>query len=198
MLASITPLGERSRKSRWGTTFAWFVAGAMVGGAAIGAALGGFGLLMNDELGASIDVRTAVIAVALAIGAAWDLNAIPLPLPTTRRQVNAYWIGYYRGWVVGAGFGFQLGLGVGTIVSSALVYSVLLASLIAGSIGTGLAIGIAFGLARGLALLPAVIVTTPDRLLQLSRWLAANEERARSVASALALMSACALLAQSL
>ncbi len=198
MLASITPLGERSRRSRWGVTFAWFVTGATAGGAAIGAVLGGVSELLNRGLSPSTEVRACTVAAVLAIAAAWDLQVIRWSLPTTRRQVNAYWIGHYRGWVVGLGFGFQLGLGIGTIASTALVYAILLAAVLAGSLVAGLAIGVAFGLARALALLPASRITTPARLFEMSSWVAEHESRASRCASTVALLCAGALIISSL
>src|ERR1044072_8666234 len=39
MLSQLTPVGEASRGYRYRTTAAWFVAGAIVGGATLGAAM---------------------------------------------------------------------------------------------------------------------------------------------------------------
>ena len=39
MLGSITSLGERSRGRHWAVTYAWFVIGALAGGAVLAAAL---------------------------------------------------------------------------------------------------------------------------------------------------------------
>ena len=154
MLASITPLGERARGSRWGLTVAFYVTSAGLAG----------GLLwsVDDALGA----RAAVLAGALALGLALDLGG---RLPTLRRQVNEDWLREYRGWVYGAGFGGQLGVGVTTIVTTSLVYATLLAALLSASAVRGAAIGAAFGLARGATLLAGARVRQPEDLARLHR-----------------------------
>src|SRR2546425_862992 len=43
MLASIHPLGERARRSRWGVTVTAYLLGSVAGGAGAGAALGAMG-----------------------------------------------------------------------------------------------------------------------------------------------------------
>jgi sulfite exporter TauE/SafE len=165
MLASITPLGERARGSRWGLTVAFYVTSAGLAGAALGAVAGLAGGLLwsvDDALGA----RAAVLAGALALGLALDLGG---RLPTLRRQVNEDWLREYRGWVYGAGFGGQLGVGVTTIVTTSLVYATLLAALLSASAVRGAAIGAAFGLARGATLLAGARVRQPEDLARLHR-----------------------------
>src|SRR5215212_3477402 len=118
MLASITPLGERARGSRWGLTVTFFVVASLAAGAALGALLGGLGsVVWPAPSGGSGDARLAVLAVALAVGLALDLRG---RLPSPRRQVNEDWLREYRGWVYGAGFGGQLGAAVTTIVTTSL------------------------------------------------------------------------------
>jgi sulfite exporter TauE/SafE len=165
MLASITPLGERARGSRWGLTVAFYVASATLAGAAAGALAGALGSLVwqGDE---ALDVRAAVLAGALVVGFALDLGG---RLPTLRRQVNEDWLREYRGWVYGAGFGGQLGLGVTTIVTTSLVYVTLLAAFLSGGLARGAAVGAAFGLARGATLLAGARVTQPSDLTRLHR-----------------------------
>ena len=53
MLASIHPLGERSRRQRWGVTFGAFVAGSLAGGVLVGSAAGLAGHLLDPHLGTS-------------------------------------------------------------------------------------------------------------------------------------------------
>ena len=170
MLASITPLGERARGSRWGLTVAFYVASAALAGAAAGALAGLLGSLVwsGDE---ALDLRAAILAGALAVGFALDLRG---RLPTLRRQVNEDWLREYRGWVYGAGFGGQLGLGVTTIVTTSLVYATLLAAFLSAGVVRGLAIGAAFGFARGATLLVGAWVRRPADLARLhqgiDRW----------------------------
>lgn len=170
MLASITPLGERARGSRWGVTVAFYVASATLAGALAGAAAGLLGSLVWSG-GEALDARAAVLAGALAVGLALDLGG---RLPTLRRQVNEDWLREYRGWVYGAGFGGQLGLGVTTIVTTSLVYATLLAAFLSAGALRGAAIGAAFGFARGATLLAGARVRQPADLARLhgriDRW----------------------------
>jgi hypothetical protein len=170
MLASITPLGERSRGFSWGVTASAFAVGAVATGALGGAAGGALGSLA--PAGRWRDVAALVLLVAaLAV----DASALRRRLPTTRRQVNEDWMGRYRGWVYGVAFGAQLGAGVVTIVTSAAVYAAVLGTLLAGSVGAGAAIGAVFGATRALSLLPARRVTDPAALGRLHRRLAGAE-----------------------
>lgn len=170
MLASITPLGERGRGTRWGVTVAWFFVGALVAGVVVGGLLGAMGAVIVRAAGTGETSRTLMIA-ALAV-AAGVIDLLPgVTAPTWRRQVNPYWLGRYRGWVVGAGFGFQLGTGVATVVTTATVYATLVIAVIAGSPAAGAAIVGAFGLARSIAVLPAGRVRAPADLMALSGWI---------------------------
>src|SRR6478609_6746597 len=114
MLASITPLGERSRGFSWGVTASAFAVGAVGAGALAGAAAGAVGSLAPDGTWRDI-AALALLALALVV----DASPLRRRLPTTRRQVNEDWLTRYRGWVYGIGFGAQLGTGLATIVTSA-------------------------------------------------------------------------------
>src|SRR5581483_3295298 len=152
MLASITPLGERGRGSRWEVTVVAHVLGATVGGAVLGAVLGSAGLALEGGENWRLGVLAAVAAAALML----DLGPVHVPGPN--RQVNERWLDEYRGWVYGLGFGTQLGLGVTTIVSSAATYVALAAAFLAGGPGSGAIVMGAFGLVRGLTLLTGAAV----------------------------------------
>src|SRR6185437_13390920 len=179
MLASITPLGERSRGFSWGVTASAFAVGAVGAGALAGAALGALGSLApsgtwRDTAG------LAAIVVALAV----DVTPLRRHLPTTRRQVNEDWMARYRGWVYGVAFGAQLGTGVVTVVTSAAVYAAALGTLLAGSVGAGAVIGAAFGAVRALSLLPARRVIDPADLVRLHDALERAESPVRRAALA--------------
>lgn len=169
MLASITPLGERGRRMRWGRTVVAYVVGSVLGGAAIGALLGGFGALVPSHPGPTM--TALLVAATCLVAAGLDLRGGHLPTP--RRQVDEEWLRRYRGWVYGVGFGLQLGLGVVTIVTTAAVYATLVLAALTWSVGGGAAVGAAFGLVRALPVLAAARVTTPDRLAALHHRLAA-------------------------
>ena len=161
MLGSITPLGERGRGSRWGITVSAYMIGSAAGGAALGAALGWIG----SHLDAGMNLRLAILGVAIAAGIAFDLHLGGLRLPSTRRQVDEAWRASYRGWVWGLTFGAQLALGVITVVTTAMVYVTWLAALLTGSAAAGALIGLAFGLARALPILSVAHVRTSGQLL---------------------------------
>jgi hypothetical protein len=161
MLASITPLGERGRRMRWGTTVAAHVAGSALGGAATGALAGSLGWLLLRHVG--WDGRLAFLAVLLAAGLVLDLaDSVPGP----PRQVDESWLDRYRGWAYGAGFGFQLGAGIVTIVSASAVYVALGAAMATASPAAGAAMGAAAGLLRGATLLAATRLRTPEQLVR--------------------------------
>jgi MFS family permease len=191
MLASITPLGERARGSRWGLTVAFFVAGSTLAGAAAGAAAGALGHLVWRPIGA-IDARIALLAAAIATGLALDLAR---RLPTPRRQVNEDWLREYRGWVYGAGFGGQLGVGITTIVTTSLVYVTLLAAFLSAGAATGAAIVGLFGAARGAGLLVGARVRRPADLARLHTAIDAWRPRVRATMLAAEAGLAVALLA---
>lgn len=191
MLASITPLGERGRGMRWGRTIVAYVVGSVLGGAAVGGLLGGFGALLPVRPGST--VTAVLVAVTCLLAGGLDLGE--RVLPTLHRQVNEDWLHRYRGWVYGAGFGFQLGLGVVTIVTTATVYATLVLAVLTWSVGGGLAVGATFGLVRALPVLAAVRVTTPDRLAALHRRLASSSANAHRAAVALPCLVGAAALA---
>ena len=137
MLASITPLGERSRRQQWAITVAALIVGSAAAGAAVGAALAATGRLL--PLGASS--RLVLLLGIAAVAVVLELRPFGVRLPTHRRQVDESWLLRYRGWVYGIGFGGQLGVGVWTIVATSAVYVAFVAELLARDVAAGLAIG---------------------------------------------------------
>jgi hypothetical protein len=196
MLTSITPLGERSRGSRWGVTVTFLILGALISGAATGLLAGAVGeLALGDVSGRT---RLAALVLLVAAGLAFELRLGGLRLPTVRRQVNENWLGAYRGWVYGLGFGLQLGCGVATIVTTAAVYLALFAAVLSVSAAGGLAIGATFGLLRGLAVMPAHGAGTPEGLGEVARRLGRLEAPVADLTRggiAAALIAGAALLA---
>ena len=176
MLTSITPLGERGRRRRWGSTTAWYVAGSIVGGAGIGVLAGLIGLAL-----AQWDAGGTVVLIVAALGClvAAISDGRGLRPYSWRRQVDETWLGRYRGWVVGGGFGIQLGFGVVTIVSSASVYATLLLAALTRSFWGGLLVGTAFGLVRALPLLTVRRVTSNEALAGLHRQVNVSAPMAR-------------------
>lgn len=151
MLSSITPLGERSRNSRWSRTVAGYVIGSVLSAVLVGSLLGALGSLLSDSFRSSPPVLAA-LAATFVLGYAVDRRAQGDGVPSWRRQVDREWIGRYRGWVTGLGFGLQLGLGFVTIITSTTTYAVFLAQALTGRWWAGALIGLVFGLVRALPL----------------------------------------------
>ena len=172
MLASITPLGERGRRSNWRVTVSAFLLAATAAGAAAGALLGALGAVALPA-----HPRLAVLLVAIAV--ALVLDGLPRSVPGPRRQVDERWLDEYRGWVYGAGYGAQLGLGVTTVVSSAATYVALLAAFLTASAPAGAGILGCYGALRGLTPLAAAGVRSERQLLAFHRGLARWRTRAR-------------------
>ena len=170
MLSTITPIGERGRGHRFASTAAWFVTGAVLGGATLGAgaALAAAGVAALDL---SPDARVGFAAVLAAVTISSDLALGGFRLPSHTRQVNEGWLGRYRSWVYGGGFGWQIGVGLATYVTTAAVYLMLALAALTGSPLTAVAIVTGFGLVRGLAVLLGRGLTTPARMLALHRRL---------------------------
>ena len=158
MLASITPLGERSRHQRWWLTVSALMLGGVTAGAIAGAALAVTGQLLPAGVNRRLELLLAVAIAALV------LELLGVYTPTHRRQVDEAWLHRYRGWVYGLGFGGQLGVGISTIVTTWNVYVLLAAELLAPTITTGAAIGAAFGLVRGATVLTTARIDSPSRL----------------------------------
>ncbi len=190
MLASITPLGERSRASSWNVTATAFVIGATVAGGLAGGMLGALGSLLP----AGEHARAVTLAGVLAAALAFDATPLRRRLPSSRRQVDEDWLGRYRGWVYGIGFGAQLGVGVVTIVTTALVYAALACALLCPSVSAGVLVGICFGGVRGLSLLPARRARDPGSLVALHRRVQELERPARTVAICLELLALAVVL----
>ena len=192
MLASITPLGERGRRSSWKLTTTMHVLGSLAGGMATGALAGLLGWLALD--GVAIHARVAALAVALALGFGWELARRRVPGP--RRQVDERWLVRYRGWVYGLGYGVQLGAGLTTVVVSSAVYIVPLAAFLSARPSTGAIIGAVAGTLRGATVLVGARVVTPARLMAFHARMRSLEHPVRGAALLvqLALAGAAALL----
>src|SRR3954447_15132582 len=173
MLSSISPLGERARRARWGLTVAAYLVGSLLGGAAVGVLSALLGGLVPSSVRSSLPA-TLLVALLVLGGLLLDVRAHGGGLPSWRRQVDEDWMARYRGWVYGLGYGVQLGAGVVTIVTSSTVYAVLVLAAWSGHVGVGLALGLVFGLVRALPVLSLHDVQAPGDLHRLfervERW----------------------------
>jgi hypothetical protein len=186
MLASITPLGERSRQQRWAVTVSALILGSTIAAGALGAALAAAGRFapLDGRVRVDLLLLAAVVAVVL------ELAPFGLRLPTHRRQVDESWLHRYRGWVYGIGFGAQLGVGVATVVATPAVYVAFVAEDLARDTWAGLAIGATFGLVRGASVLSTARVDSTRALAAFHRRFQSVERTAAiaTVASQLAII----------
>lgn len=168
MLSQITPMGERARGFRFGFTATWFVAGAVIGGAMLGAFMAVLALIAS-AVGLTATVAAGIAAVVAITGAASDAHVLGFGPPFLKRQVNEDWLGLYRSWLYGLGFGWQIGTGITTyMMTTAVVVTVALGALTASPLAA-LALGTLFGFARGIAVLLGARITSPAALADFHR-----------------------------
>ena len=181
MLSQLTPVGEASRGYRYRTTAIWFVLGAVVGGATIGAVMAGLAAAVS-AIGATSTALLGIAAGLAVLGATVDSGVLGFMPPFFKRQVNEYWLSKYRAWVYGSGFGWQIGAGVTTyIMTTAVFVTVAFGALTAGPVAA-MVLGVFFGLARGLAvLLTARSRSTADLFALHRRFDALGEPVRRAV-----------------
>lgn len=190
MLSSITPLSEKGRGNRYWATVTWFVLGAVLGGATLGA-VAGLGALLVSATAMTSAAAAVVVLVAGLITVASDLGVGGFRLPANPRQVERTWLDRFRSWVYGLGFGWQLGAGVATYVMSSSIYLMVVTAAATGEPLLAVGIVTLFGLLRGLAVLPAFRVNTPADLTALHRRI----ERFRPLSRALAVIAQIGVLA---
>lgn len=168
MLSQITPVGEASRGYRYRTTAAWYVVGAIVGGATLGAVMTVLAAAVSG-LGVASTALLGIAAGVAVLGAAVDSGVLGVNPPFLKRQVNEYWLSKYRAWVYGSGFGWQIGAGVTTYVMTAAIFvTIAYGALTAGPVAA-LVLGVWFGLVRGLAVLLTARSRSTTELFALHR-----------------------------
>jgi hypothetical protein len=192
MISAINPLSERSRGYRYWLTTLWFIAGSVVGGAALGLGSAGLAFLLRPLT----DHRPAVLVLAAAaslLALAADLRVAGFQLPVHPRQVNELWLMRYRRWLYAAGFGVQIGVGFATYIMTAATYLVVVLAGLTGSPAWALLAGVLFGLIRGLAVLLSSRCRTPGALHRLHARLSSLEPASLRAVSGMELAVAIAL-----
>jgi hypothetical protein len=196
MLSSITPFGERTRGHRYPVTAAWFVVGATLGGAMLGAIAAGLAWFVSAvHLNAHPGWLAGAVALIAGAAAAIDAGLFGDVIPIWRRQVNDAWLSRYRSWVYGAGFGWQLGVGLATYIMTAAVFAVPLLAAATGNPAAAVSICIIYGFVRGTAVLATTKVESPARLRALHRRFAELGPAVRWAVIAVELAVAVAVLA---
>jgi hypothetical protein len=168
MLSTVTPISERAKGNSYRSTAMWFVVGATVGGATLGAAMAGLAGVVRSVDPSPTAVGLLAFGAAL-VAAASDTGIVGLRLPIHRRQVNERWLDQYRPWVYGGGFGWQIGTGLATYITTAAVYLMIVLGALTADPVVALAVGTGFGLLRGLAVLLTRGMTDPSALRRFHR-----------------------------
>jgi len=176
MISAINPLAERGRGYRYWLTALWFLVGAALGGALLGAAAG-LVAWPAGSLPASLAALIGCLGCLLAIVS--DGRVAGLRLPIHPRQVNERWLIQYRRWLYASGFGFQIGTGFATYIMTAATYLVVLLAVLTGSPAWALTAGLAFGLVRGAAVLLSGRCRSPESLRALHQALEKFEPASR-------------------
>lgn len=193
MIAAINPMTERSRGNRYWLTACWYVVGALVGGAVLGAGAalgaGAFGLL-----GVGPGVVAVLAAFCCLVTAAADTEGVPVTLPLHPRQVNERWLSRYRRWIYASGFGIQIGSGFATYIMTAAVYLTAALAILSGAPWWALALGLVFGAVRGSAVVLTARIGDGAALMRLHRTLAALTPVSVRVAIAVQLAAAPVLM----
>lgn len=201
MLSTITPLAEQGRGHRYRSTAAWFIVGAVLGGATLGLLAGALAWLVG-VVGLSTAAALGAASGLALFTAASDLRPFGLHLPIHPRQVNELWLGKFRSWVYGAGFGWQIGFGFATYIMTGAVYLTVALAALTGLPLVAFAICVAFGLLRGLAILFGATITSPERLVAFHRRFDSLAEPVRraviGVQFAVAAVAACVAWAPAL
>jgi hypothetical protein len=190
MVETIAPVVHGGRTLRYYTTVALHAVGALVAAAALGALLGGVGMM----LGAPWD-EAGPIAVA-AVGALYalrELVRLPVPIPDRKAQVPDWWRTFYAPRVAALLYGLGLGAGFLTNLSFGTLVAVGALAVTSGDVLIGALLGAPFGLARGLS----VLIARDDGAATVDRLMARAQTRAPEVVNGLALvaLSGAALMA---
>jgi hypothetical protein len=158
----------------------WFIGGAIVGGASLGATCA-LGAWIISLLNFTVTVQYAVVGGASMFCLFADGRLGPFRVPPIRRQVNEVWVERYRPAVYAAGFGWQLGAGLTTYVMTAANYLLIVISVTSGSPLFAFALWCTFGTLRGLILLVNTTVTSANRLFAMHRFIDTHERTSRLV-----------------
>jgi hypothetical protein len=194
MLSTITPLAERGRGRRYRVTAAWFVSGALAGGACLGGIMAGLAAAVRAAglSGRSPGVLGVSALVACAVAIVSDTRVFRVQLPVHHRQVNERWLDEFRPWVYGAGFGWQIGTGLATYVMTAGVYLLVVLGALSADPALALVLGCVFGALRGLAVLLGRAIGNPEELRRFHRGFVSWEPLSRRVAVAAEVLAAAA------
>jgi hypothetical protein len=195
MLSTLNPVSERGRGHHYAPTAAWFLMGAVAGGALFGTGAA-LGALLVRLAGPSSSLILAAAVPLAVMSVAAEQGWLGIRLPVHPRQVDESWTVSYRRFVYAGGYGIQIGTGFATYIMTTAVYlSAALAILTANPLAA-LGVGVIFGAIRGLAIIIGAAGTRPERLRSIHRTL--DELAPASVVAALGIQIVAAIAAAGL
>lgn len=156
MIGSITPLVQGAQGgTRWGRAMVAYGVGSAAASAAVGAALGGFGAILQVP---TILVYATILAAALVF-ALGELGLPGVPRPTWRRQTRKMW--RQQGGPTRSAFwwGVDIGTGLTTRVTYRSLWIVFALCFASANAVTGAMLMLAYGIGREL-----LVVTGPALL----------------------------------
>lgn len=149
MVLTITPMVHGGQRIRWGASVILHAIGGAIGGAvAAFAAL--FAVRVVTVWLAAPALPLALVILALSL--LTDARALPVKVPSPRRQVPERWRAIFSTRLTAFLYGVGLGMGVTTRVYFAATYAVFLVAALLLDFPFMLAVGGVFGLARGLSI----------------------------------------------
>ena len=160
MVGQIGPLVQVGKKK---TALAFHVLGGLIGGVALGVALGFGGLLLRAALGDTLNtVFVVVVTAALLYAASVDLGLLRVRPLTWERQTPGSWpcsMGHYPGILA---WGVDLGVGLTTRIPYQSLLVLPIAAFFAGDLATAVAITAVYGASRAIAVVAAVSAAGDD------------------------------------
>jgi len=168
-----------------------WIAAHLVGGAAVGGALGAVG----RRVPLSPYLSPWILAVILALGGLHHLGLVHLPMPQLHRQVPRGWMKWPLAWTA-MGYGVQLGSAVSTRITNFATYAALAASFLTRSPAHGAITMMAFGAARALpAVFTGPMAHSPRRSFAFAVRVGEWEQRIHKYSGAVLLLYAALLTA---
>lgn len=181
MVETISPVVHGGRNRSYWMAMGLHALGATASAALLGAVLGALGSLLGAPYGETSLYLLAALAIVYLLR---EALGIPIPIPSLRKQVPAWWRTFYSRNTTALLYGLGLGVGYFTYLAYGTFIVVSIALVLSGDVLGGALVAGCFGLARSVAIAVAGPVERVEELSTSSIAASAN---------ALALAACCAL-----
>lgn len=193
MVETIAPVVHGGRNRSYWRSYALYLGGTTLSGAAFGALLGALGSVLAAPWGRAGAIALAAIALLYS---ARELLRLPIPLPDLDRQVPDWWRTFFSKETAAFLYGIGLGIGILTFLSFGTYVAIIVASVASGDPLAGALLCGLFGLARGLSILVAPSDESGERVqLKLEELARTNLPRAVNGSALLLVAGAAAVSA---